>query len=211
MKRTILQMSLMLLLLAGCGPSQRITGYWVNKEASPKRPFKNIFVFVITDNKSSQVIIENQLADLFASRGKKVMLSSELFPPKFTSPGQITKEQMAQNIAKAGCDAVFTLTLLDVKTVERYQPGTTYAPMGYGFYGNYYGYYNHYYPVVYSPGYYSTDKTYYIENNFYDVATDELLYSIQSEAYNPSNLESWFKGYSEMILYKLRQEGLIGK
>jgi hypothetical protein len=211
MKRTFFSFFVLTLLLSACAPTQEITGYWVNKAALPKGPYKNIFIFVISDNKTNQVVIENQMADLIISLGHKVVLSSEMFPPKFVGNAQLTREQLAENIKKAGCDAVFVVALLDTKTETSYQPGSTYMPMSYGYYGNYYGYYNHYYPQVYSPGYYTTDKTYYIENNFYDVATDELLYSIQSKAINPSNLESWFKGYSQMLLYKLRDEGLIKK
>jgi hypothetical protein len=120
-----------------------------------------------------------------------------------------TREQLTEVIKKTGCDAVFVIALLDVKTVETYQPGTAYYPMTYGMYGSYYGYYNYYYPQVYSPGYYTTDKTYYIESNFYDVEEDKLLWSIQSEAYNPSDLDSWFDRYSYDLLNELRNEGLI--
>jgi hypothetical protein len=63
--------------------------------------------------------------------------------------------------------------------------------------------------MVYSPGYYTTDKTYYIETNFYDLEEDLLLWSIQSEAYNPSSLDSWFDEYSFNLLNELAREGLI--
>ncbi len=118
---------------------------------------------------------------------------------------------MAEAIGRTGCDAVFVIAVLDVQSVETYNPGSAYYPMSYGMYGSYYGYYNHYYPQVYSPGYYSTDKTYYIETNFYDVASDQLLFSIQSEAYNPSSLDSWFKEYSYNLIKELKSEGLIEK
>ena len=211
MRRTFFTLLLLAVMISGCAPTQEITGYWVNKAALPKGPYKNIFIFVITENKTNQVIIENQMADLIISLGHKVVLSSEMFPPKFVGTAQLTREQLSDNIKKAGCDAVFVVALLDTKTETSYQPGTTYMPSNYGYNTNYYGYYNHYYPQVYSPGYYTTDKTYYIENNFYDVATDDLLYSIQSKAINPTNLESWFKGYSQMLLNKLRSEGLVKK
>ncbi|MCD4711191.1 MAG: hypothetical protein K8R52_10115, partial [Bacteroidales bacterium] len=70
---------------------------------------------------------------------------------------------------------------------------------------------NHYYPQVYSPGYYTTDKTYYIETNFYDLEEDQLLWSIQSEASNPSSLDSWFDRYAYDLITELKKEGLITK
>ncbi len=83
--------------------------------------------------------------------------------------------------------------------------------MNYGMYGSYYGYYNHYYPQVYSSGYYTSDNTYYIESNFYDLEQDQLLWSIQSEAYNPPTLDKWFDRYSYDLLDELKKEGLISK
>ena len=138
-----------------------------------------------------------------------MVVISAIFPPKVSLSETFTREQMAAAIKKAGCDAVFVIALLDVQTVETYQPGTAYYPMSYGYYGSYYGYYNYYSPYVYSPGYYTTDKTYYIESNFYDLERDQLLWSIQSEAYNPTSLDSWFDRYSYDLLNELKREGLI--
>jgi len=205
----IFSLALLAFLMSACAPSQKVTGYWLNKEAMPRGPYKTIYIMAITQNQTAKLTVENKLADLIHSHGHKVIVSSDLFPPSFSASGQLTREQLSASLANVGCDAVFIAALLDVKTVESYQPGSTYAPMGYGYYGSYYGYYNYYYPVVYSPGYYSTDKTYYVETNFYDLKDDLLLWSIQSQAYNPSNLDSFFNNYSKMLLNKLRQEELI--
>ena len=114
-------------------------------------------------------------------------------------------------ITKTGCDAVLILALLDSKVVESYNPGTSYYPMNYGYYGNFYGYYNHYYPQVYSPGYYSVDKTFYLEANLYDIAKDKLVWSIQSEARNPKDLQDWFRNYSVLLMNHLKSKGLNQK
>jgi len=197
--------------MQACGPSQRITSYWANKEAMPKEPYKTIYIMAIAQNENLQPAIENELADVLISRGRKVMMNSQIYPPSFSAVKQLSKEQLIETIANTGSGGVITLAVLDTKTETTYNQGANYAPMSYGYYGSYYGYYNHYYPVVYSPGYYSTNKTYYIETNFFDVKTDQLLWSIQSTASNPSSLESFFKEYSVTILKKLREEGLIDK
>ena len=198
-------------MMLACSPSQKVTSYWANKEAISKEAYKTIYIMAITQNENRQPLIENEMADVLISRGRKVVLNSEVFPPSFSAVKTLTKEQLAETIINAGCDAVLTLAVLDTKTETTYNPGSTYYPMSYGYYGSYYGYYSHYYPVVYSPGYYSTDKTYYIETNFFDVKTDLLLWSIQSEAYNPTDIDSMFDDYAALILNKLRQEGLISK
>jgi hypothetical protein len=197
------------LLFSGCGPIQKIINSWINPEARSKNPYESIFVIVLSHSKETSFSVEDRMASIIASRGQKFVVSSAVFPPNLSISENFTREQMAEAIKRTGCDAVFVIAVLDVKTVEYYQSGRAYYPMSYGMYGSYYGYYNHYYPMVYSPGYYTTDKTYYIETNFYDLDQDQLLWSIQSEAYNPSSLDSWFDRYSYDLLNELKKEGLI--
>ena len=211
MKSKYLIILLFALALSACGPSQKITNSWINPEAGSKSPYGSIFVIVLSPNKETSFSVEDRMAAIIASRGQKVVLSSAVFPPNLSISENFTREQMTEAIKRTGCDAVFVIALLDVKTVEYYQPGRAYYPMNYGMNGSYYGYYNHYSPQVYSSGYYSSDKTYYIESNFYDLEQDQLLWSIQSEAYNPSSLDSWFDRYSYDLLNELKKEGLILK
>ena len=199
------------LLVHGCSPTQNITGSWVNREALPKGPYKSIFILVISQNNEANRIVEDMMAKKLESRGSKAVKSSDFFPLNISATKRISKEQMDAAINKSGCDAVFTIALLDVKTEHHYQPGTAYYPMTYGFYGSYYGYYNYHYPAVYSPGYYTTEKVYYLESNFYDLAADKLIWSVQSETYEPAGLKSWFQGYSYMLINHLKKEGLIKK
>jgi len=210
MKSTLLYTLLLAVILSGCA-SQKITTSWINPEAKTKGPYESIFVMVMAQSNAASFDIEDRMAETFASRGRKSVVSSSVFPAQLSAAESLSKDEMAEVIKRTGCDAVFIIAVLDVLSVETYNPGTAYYPMNYGMYGSYYGYYNHYYPQVYSPGYYSTDKTYYIETNFYDVASDQLLFSIQSEAYNPTSLESWFKEYSYNLIKELKSEGLITK
>ena len=199
------------LIFTACGPSQQITNSWINPEANSKGPYESIFVIVLSQDKETSFSVEDRMAAIIASRGQKFVVSSAVFPPNLSISENFSREQMAEAIKRTGCDAVFVIALLDVKTDEHYQPGHAYYPMNYGMYGSYYGYYNHYYPQVYSPGYYTSDKTYYIETNFYDLESDQLLWSIQSEAYNPSSLDSWFDKYSYDLINELKKEAVINK
>ena len=200
-----------LMALSACMPSQRIVNSWINPEAASKGPYESIFVIVLAQNTASSFSVEDRMAALISSRGQKAVVSSMVFPPNISISENFTREELAEAIKRTGCNAVFVIALLDVRVEEYYRPGTAYYPMNYGMYGSYYGYYSHYYPMVYSPGYYTTDRTYYIESNFYDLEQDRLLWSIQSEAYNPSSLDSWFDRYSYNLLYELKREGLIDK
>ncbi|NTW24947.1 MAG: hypothetical protein HGA37_09620 [Lentimicrobium sp.] len=208
MKRIFFSVLVLSILLSAC-TSQQVIGYWVNKEALPKEPFKKIFILALLEKKESRIYVEDQMAALIESRGQKSVKSYHVFPPEISMQGMLTREQLAQAIKNAGCDGLYIISLLDTRTESHYQPGTAYYPMGYGYYGSYYGYYNYYYPQVYQSGYYITDQTYYVETNFFDVEADQLLWSIQSDAYNPTDLQSMFKEYSRLMLYKLKKEGVI--
>jgi len=209
MKSLYLFILLFALTFSSCGPSQKITNSWINPEAGSRGPYESIFVIVLSQSKEASFSVEDRVAALITSRGQKFVISSAVFPPNISISENFTREQMADAIKKTGCDAVFVIALLDVKNVETYHPGGAYYPMSYGMNGSYYGYYNYYYPQVHSSGYYSSNKTYYIESNFYDLAEDKLLWSIQSEAYNPSSLDNWFNTYSNDLLNELETEGLI--
>ena len=211
MKNNLIILLLLALLISGCAPTQKITGSWVNREALPKTPYKSIFIVVISQNNEANRMVEDMMAKKLESRGRITVKSSDFFPINITSTKRVSKEQMDAAIVKSGCDAVLTLALLDVRTEHYYQQGAVYAPMSYGFYGSYYGYYNYYYPQVYAPGYYTSEKVYYLESNFYDLSSNSLLWSVQSTAYEPTGLKSWFQGYSYMLLNHLKKEGLIKK
>jgi len=199
------------LTVNGCGPTQKITGSWADPEAESFGPYTKAFVMVLSQNSDANYYIESQMAKTLISKGFKVVKSNDLYPPKFSPLKDFTKEQLTESITKTGCDAVLILALLDSKVVESYNPGTSYYPMNYGYYGNFYGYYNHYYPQVYSPGYYSVDKTFYLEANLYDIAKDKLVWSIQSEARNPKDLQDWFRNYSVLLMNHLKSKGLNQK
>ena len=61
-------------------------------------------------------------------------------------------------------------------------------------------------PTLYSPGYWTTDKTYFIEANAYDVETQALIWSVQSKADNPSGIEKSSKEYTEMLFAQFDKE-----
>ena len=208
MKQSIFLMILIIFIVSGCGPSQKITGSWSDPEFKSQGPYTKAFVMVLSQNPEANYTIESQMAKKLISKGFKVVKSNDIFPPKFSPVQDFTKEMLTEAIRKTGCDAVLVLALLDSKTEEYYNPGTVYSPMGYGHYGSFYGYYDHYYPEVYSPGYYSVDKTFYLEANLYDLAQDKLLWSVQSEARNPSNIPEWFEKYSTMLMNHLKSQGL---
>ena len=210
MKKINLLFTLLILVFAAaCSPSTKILGSWTGPN-TPSEPYKSIFVTGISDNLVARQTIENDIDTQLKSRGIVATSSFDIIPPGFKATEQ-NKEATLQAIREGGSDAILTVALLDQTSETRYVPGTTmYSPMAYGgYYGRFYGYYSYYNPVMYDPGYYATDKKYYLEINLYDANSEELVWSSQSETTNPSSVETFSKTFSELVVTQLIKDGLI--
>jgi len=201
---------LFVLFITSCSPSLDVIGVWADKNKIGTKKYTKLFLFAITANLAGQSAMEDEMAAAAAKRGLGVVKSGDVLPSTFRTTGKISKEELKKIISDNGCDGIVTFAVLDQKEQTRYVPGTTsYAPAGYGMYDPYYGYYSHYQPTVYSPGYYTTDKVYFVESNFYDVESESMIWSVQSEAVNPSNVKSFSKQYVHNLLTSLKKNNII--
>ena len=208
-KKGILGVILMSLYLVSCGPSQYVTGSYVNREALPAEPYKKIFILALGDNNGSRSIVENALADAAQNKGFETVIGSEVLPSGFLAE-KPDKKLIEEKILESGSDAVFTVALLHSRTEERYVPGSTPPPMiSYPFYGTYYSYYSYRYGYVYDPGYYVQENVYFIEGNLYDMDTEKLVWNLQSKSYEPANLSEFGEGYAALVIKQLQKEGLV--
>lgn len=200
--------------VSSCSPAIQTTASWVNKEkTTPPQDYKSVFITVLTDNLETKTILENDLANAAAAHGFKAYKSLESFGPISGKEGLPVKEAFLKKVNELNCETIFTVALVDKESETRYNPGTTtiYAPYPrYGYYGRFGGYYG-YSSMMYSPGYYSTDKTYFLESNLYDTKTEELLVSIQSKAENPPAIQKSSKLYTESLIKELETLGFLKK
>jgi hypothetical protein len=192
--------------------SMRIMATWVNKkDMPPPQPGKHkIFIFVLTQNYEAQLNLENDLAAACDKRGILTVKSIDAFGPILTADKLPKKDVLLKAIRDLGCDAIFMVTLVDKESETHYVPETSsgvYMPYaGYGYY--YTGFYA-YTPSFYSPGYYTTDKTYFIESNLFDANTEKMLMSMQSKVVNPPDIVKASKQYTQMLVTELQAQGLM--
>ncbi len=196
------------LIFTSCGPSMKITGNWMNNDVMGKGKFQKVFIYGILPNEGSRQSLEDALAKAAEMEGIHAVKSYEVFGPNFPKQST-TDEEIIAKIKEVGCDAVFTTALVDVQSETRYVPGSTmYAPYpAYGYYGSFGGYYSHS-AYIYEPGYYTEDQTYFLESNLYDTENGEIVWSVQSEAYNPTNASNASRQYAALLFDKLKREGL---
>jgi hypothetical protein len=188
--------------------STTITGTW-EKENIIKE-YNHILVAALTSNVNVKSTVEQHLEESLREHGLEASQSIELLPPRFIDDDN-QKQKILNAIKEDGADAILTVSLIDRDTETRYVPGSaSYAPYpAFRFYGNFWGYYNHWSPQFYSPGYYSEDKIYYIETNLYDAETEELIWSAQSQTYNPENLSRFSRDFGKEIVQRLLEDNIL--
>jgi len=207
MKRLIiLFISGALIFLISCTPTTKIIASWKSPKVSEKI-YKTIFVAAITGNTIARSALENDLSEALNKQQINTVKSMDEFPPTF-SKDSIPKAVMMNAVRKKGSDAILTISVLKKETESRYVSGG-YAPMRYGWYGNFWGYYNYWYPYAYSEAYYIKDEVYYLESNLYDSSTESLLWSAQSQTYNFVDLTKFSKEFAKVIVEKMKQDGML--
>ena len=212
-KILILSVPFITLFFLSCSPTQESTGVWVNKEKIQGKSFGNFFILVMTADIEARVTLEDDLAAIATARGFKAVKSLELLPFNLSDPKIPAKEDVVKKIKASGCDAVFIASVINKNDTVRYEPGTTaYTVMpNYTFTGNYYGYYSNWYPTVSTSDYYAREKTYFLQSNLYDVASEEIMWSVQSKIFNPSSIKSFSRSYTSSLFTQLKKAKLLKK
>jgi hypothetical protein len=66
-------------------------------------------------------------------------------------------------------------------------------------------------PTVYTPDYYTTEKNYFMQSNLYDAISEEIMWSVQSEIFNPSSLKKFSQDYMASLVTQLEKEKVMKK
>lgn len=208
MKR-ILYLFITSLLLAACSTSSTsVTGSWTRLDHEPA-VYDDVVVLGIAHNSVNRRIFEDQVETRLEEKGYPVIAALDLLPPN-AAIGTITKDIVMEIFKSAGVDGVFTMSFRHEEDTRRYVPaqGVYYTPYYYNvpFY-DYYGGFSNYY---YSPGYYTGSVKIYLEANFFDFETGELIWSAETKTVDVSNIEQMAIQFADAIVADfIRQNVLV--
>lgn len=113
-------------------------------------------------------------------------------------------DELAGHLKQGQFTNILLMRLVDVEKETSYVPGTTTA--FYGGYRRYYGYGSGFYTT---PGYYTTNKNYFVETAVYSIDPDKLLWTATSKTVNPSKLENTVKEIGDAVSARMKKEGFI--
>lgn len=201
------------IIFATCSSPKESTDVWINKEKIKDKTYSNLFILVVTADIQARVKLEGDLSNVATARGLKTVKSVDVMPFDIENPTKPTKEEVVSKVKASGCDAVFIASLLKKEDRMKYTEGkSAYTPMtNYTPAGNYYAYYSGTYNTVSTPSYYTQDKVYLMQSNLYDATTEEKMWAVTSEVFNPSNIDAFSKSYTKTLISKLKKARLVKK
>jgi hypothetical protein len=208
MKTILILATIFLFAASGCGPSSYITSSWKAENVQPKKYKKIVVLGLIRESdRSLREKMEQHLVGDLKELGYNAVCSCDEYNPKAFE--NMSEEQAISKLRNSGVDAVLTIVLLD-KTKERYYvPGRVQYSPYYVYHDRFWGYSRTMYGRIYSEGYYTVDTKYFWESNFYDLESNQLLYSAQSQSFDPSSAESMGHEYGQMIVKNMVQKNIM--
>jgi hypothetical protein len=205
---------LLLLVSVHYAYSQKSQSVYINEEKKKNmQPFKRIFLFAQAKDIQARVRLENALASSAELRGYPVVKSIDVIPPSLQDTALPSRDKVLKAIDSAGCDAVFAIRLLNKNDKINYKKGG----VGYSKV-----------PIIHmvwrfvwvlfrqalttnTKDVYSNTIDYFILSSLYEVSTQELIFSIDSDIMDPTDVDRFTKAYMADVLQKMENEKILRK
>lgn len=195
------------LLTTACSTT-RITTSWRADAAIPQHYNRVMVLGLIRDkDRSLQEKMEMHLVGDLKHAGIFAVSSLQEYGPKAFD--NMDEEKAIEKIKGDNIDAVVTIVLLDKQKERRYVPGNIYyTPFGF-YYNRFWGYRGVLYNRIYEPGYYTTETKYFWESNLYDMHTQKLVYSVQTQSFDPASSENMAHAFGRVIVQSMIRNNVL--
>lgn len=197
----------LLLIVMGCSTT-RVTTSWKAENSVPQHYNKIMVLGLIRESdRSLQEKMENHLVGDLKELGFNAVSSLQEYGPKAFD--KMDEEAALEKLKNSGIDAVITIVLLDKEKERKYVPSNIYySPYGY-YYNRFWGYRGALYQRIYESGYYITNTKYFWESNLYDMNTQKLVYSVQTQSFDPATSESLGHEYGRLIVRNMVKNNVL--
>ncbi|HEY5740295.1 MAG TPA: hypothetical protein VIW27_11250 [Gammaproteobacteria bacterium] len=184
-------------LLLGACATTRPVHEWRNDGFSGT--LDSVLIIAAIKRSTQRRVYEDLFAETLSTRGVTATPGYTLM----TSELEISRDTVEAAIRGRDIDAVLVTRLLGIDEFETYHP-----PPSRVYYRSYYSYYDHALTEV-GPGYYRRYKVLTIETALYDSASGELVWSMQSEAVEPSTPRPVIEDQINLTIERLAAQGLV--
>ena len=166
----------------------------------------NILIIGVSDQPVVRRLFEDTFVKELAALGVSAKSSYQILTDEQIS----SKDSLDAAIESQSMDSVLVTRVIGVEEIETYTPPTyTYTPSTFDHhYRDYHSYFDHAVRVA-TPGYWDKYEVLKLESNLYDSASQQLIWSIQSESFDPRSATQLIDDQISVAIRSLRDTGLI--
>jgi hypothetical protein len=205
--KNVFPLSLLLtivLILGACGASVKMLGSWMDNSMAGYS-IDNVLVIGLSRKDIKRNLWENTFVELLAKKNVKAQASHNITDDQMIEPD---RQSIIEALQKSGADTVLITRVIDSNTEIKTLPGfVNYQPLP--VYSGMHDYYGFAYRSVYVPPIDISKTTAYLESNVYDIATEKLIWTAQSEAIDANLLKSDYAKIANLLLDDLRKKKLL--
>ncbi len=162
-------------------------------------PVDNLLIIGVSDQETNRRLFEDSFVKELAAVKVRAIPSYRVMSTDET----VSRETVEKAIEGQNIDSVLVTRLLGIEEVQAYHP-----PSYYPYNRSYSSYYSH--SMQYSgPAYYENYKVLTLETNLYDTRTQQLVWSMQSESFDPSTPSKAIEQQINLTIKTLIKRGLI--
>jgi hypothetical protein len=124
-----------------------------------------------------------------------------------------TSKEVLKKINGSNIDAVITINLVDKNKQRQFVTGPRYGTGGGYRYNPFLGawVYKPYYMPYYRGGHFETNVNYYFETNLYNVSDKKLIYSVETQSYDPSSISGLATDYSKSVVKDIKKKNVLSE
>ena len=180
-------------LLPGC-TATRVTSVWKDPAIGPIQ-FHKVVGIAMSQDAALRRLAEDEFVRAVgvptAEAGYSVVPDAEMQD----------KDKVRARVEAAGFDGAVVFRVVKVESEERWVPPT--------YYGDAWGYWGFAAPMVYQPGYLTTDRTVSVETNAYQVQGARLVWAAHSDTMNPNDARQLISEVVDATVSAMRKDGIL--
>ena len=191
-----------LIFTASCA-NTKLTSTWMDEKKSGST-YNDILIIGIAEHEHNRRLFEEEFYKQLGNMGIESEVSYSILP-KSTD---INRDTVTAAIKGKDIDAIIITHMIGIEEQTVYRQSMNYMlPRGY--YNGLYSYYPQVHTYVNQPGYYTTHDIVKLETNLYEVNSEELVWSAQSQSFAPESAKEVVDDLIKLVIKDLKSKGLI--
>lgn len=209
MKYLILWGTFIIIVLNGCRSSY-ITGSWKTEQPVPALYNKVLVLGLMGDEDSSlRGKMEDHMVGDLVGLGIQAISATRAFGTRAFEG--LNEGEAIDKLRETGVEAVMTIVLLNKNKEKRiFEGNPRFWPAEY-YNTRFWQYYDERRRSIYERDYYTINTRYLWESNFYNLKDQALLYTVQTQSFDPSTVESLAHEYGKLIIKNMTKKKIVQK